>query len=128
MNALKDKSSSAIIAVTDIERARRFYGELLGLELQEDGSDVLVYRTGSTSLVVYASQFAGTNKANAVVFDCGDDIEAIVEGLRGKGVTFEHYPEMEGVDYADGIHRAGDFRMVWLKDPDGNLVHLNSAG
>jgi hypothetical protein len=30
------------------------------------------------------------------------------------------------MDYAEGIHRAGDFRMVWFKDPDGNILHLNS--
>lgn len=124
---LKDKISSAIVASSDIERSRAFYSDTLGLELDEDGmGGVLVYKTGSTWLVVYPSEFAGTNKANAVVWDCGGDIEAIVADLRAKGVAFERY-EMDGVTYEDGIHRAGDFRMVWLKDPDGNILHLNSA-
>jgi catechol 2,3-dioxygenase-like lactoylglutathione lyase family enzyme len=128
MAHLKDKISSAIVAVSDIERARTFYSDTLGLELEEDGmGGVLVYKTGSTRLLVYPSDFAGTNKANAVVFDCGSDIEEIVAGLRDKGVTFEHYPDMEGVDFKDGIHSAGGFRMVWFKDPDGNILHLNSA-
>eukprot|EP00873_Tetraselmis_striata_P032696 jgi/Tetstr1/452960/TSEL_039996.t1 len=127
MAHLKDKVSSAIIAVSDIERARKFYSETLGLELEEDGmGGVLVYKTGSTHLLVYPSDFAGTNKANAVVFDCGGDIEGIVESLRGKGVTFEHYPDM-GLDFENGIHSSGDFKMVWFKDPDGNILHLNSA-
>ncbi|WP_421952396.1 IS30 family transposase [Pelagibacterium sp.] len=79
MAQLKDKISSAIVAVSDIERARKFYSETLGLELEEDGmGGVLVYKTGSTYLLVYPSDFAGTNKANAVVFDCGGDIEATV--------------------------------------------------
>lgn len=124
---LKDKISSAILGSSDIERSRAFYSETLGLDLEEDGmGGVLVYRTGPTWLLVYPSEFAGTNKANAVVFDCGEDIEAIVDDLRGKGVTFEHY-EMDEVSYADGIHRSGGFRMVWFKDPDGNVLHLNSA-
>lgn len=126
MSTLKDKASSAMVAVSDIERARAFYSDTLGLELDDDGMGVLVYRTGSTHLLVYPSDFAGTNKANAVVWDCGEDIEAIVADLRGKGVSFEHYPEMDA-DYADGIHKADNFRMAWFKDPDGNILHLNSA-
>ncbi|WP_417580372.1 VOC family protein [Pelagibacterium sp.] len=127
MAQLKDKHSSAIVATADIEVARKFYSETLGLALEEDGmGGVLVYKTGSTHLLVYPSDFAGTNAANAVVWDCGDDIEAIVAQLREKGISFEHYPEM-GVDYKDGIHSSGNFKMVWFKDPDGNILHLNSA-
>ncbi|MCR4265230.1 VOC family protein [Nitratireductor sp. ZSWI3] len=127
MSALRTKASSAIVAVSDIERARRFYSDTLGLELKEEGMEgVLVYKTGATYLVVYPSEFAGTNKANAVVWDCGDDIDAIAADLRAKGVKFEHY-EMDGVTFKDGIHDANGFRMVWFKDPDGNILHLNSA-
>lgn len=120
---LKDSDSAAIVAVRDIERARQFYAETLELDLAEDGGEVLTFRTGATRLVVYVSDFAGTNKANAVVWGVGAEIEEIVARLISKGVVFEHY---EGMDYADGIHRAGDFRMAWFKDPDGNILHLNS--
>jgi len=127
MSALKEKASSAIVAVSDIERARRFYSDTLGLELREDGMEgVLVYKTGATYLVVYPSDFAGTNKANAVVWDCGADLDAIAADLRAKGVKFEHY-DMDGVTYKDGVHDANGFKMVWFKDPDGNILHLNSA-
>ena len=123
---LRDKSSSAIVAVSDIDRARRFYRDTLGLDLVEDGmKDVLVFRTGKTQLIVYRSKEAGTNRGNAVVWGVGDEVEAIVSALRGKGVKFEHYPEVgEFVDSA--IHKAGKMRLVWLKDPDGNIVHLNN--
>lgn len=127
MGILQGKASSAIVAVSDIERARRFYSETLGLELEDDGMEgVLVYKTGATHLVVYPSELAGTNKANAVVWDCGADIDAIVADLRDRGVTFEHY-EMDGATYKDGVHDANGFKMVWFKDPDGNILHLNSA-
>lgn len=127
MNAINGKSSSAIVAVSDIDRARHFYSDMLGLELNDEGMDgVLVYNTGATYLVVYPSEFAGTNKANAVVWDCGADIDAIVADLGARGVTFEHY-EMDGVFYKDGIHDANGFKMAWFKDPDGNILHLNSA-
>lgn len=120
---LKDKDSAAIVAVSDLRRARHFYEEVLGLELVEEHENVLQFRTGSTMLVVYVSEFAGTNQANAVVWGVGEEIEAIAATLRNRGVRFEHYPDM---DFADGIHLAGEFKMVWLKDPDGNILHLNS--
>ena len=123
---LKDHSSAAIVAVTDMKRARAFYADTLGLaEAAGSSENVRIFQTGATVLVVYPSEFAGTNKANAVVWGVGDEIETIVAGLRAKGVAFEQY-EMDGATFADGVHRMGDFRMAWFKDPDGNILHLNS--
>ena len=124
MQMLKDKPSSAIVAVKDIERAKHFYQSVLGLELDApDMEDVLGFRTGNTYLVVYKSDYAGTNKANAVVWSVGDEVDAIVADLKAKGVTFEHYPEM---GLQGDVHVAGEMKMVWFKDPDGNILHLNN--
>lgn len=121
---IKDWNSSAIVAVSDIARARRFYSEVLGLELIEEGMDgVMVFRTGATQLVVYRSEAAGTNRANAVVWDVGDDIDAIVADLAAKGVAFEHYPEIG--TFRGNIHHADGMKLVWFKDPDGNILHIN---
>lgn len=122
---LKDKNSSAIVAVKDIAAARGFYVDTLGLEPLQDSDDMLVLKTGSTQLVVYVSDYAGTNRANAVAWGVGDEIEAIVSALLGRGVSFEHYPEMPG-EYSGGIHSSGDFKAAWFKDPDGNILHLNN--
>ena len=122
---LKDIDSSAILAVSDLARARDFYHDKLGLDLSQDNASVLSFKTGKTTLHVYVSDFAGTNKANAVVWGVGDQLDAIVADLAAKGITFEHYPDM-GMDYKDGVHSSGDFKAVWLKDPDGNILHLNN--
>jgi catechol 2,3-dioxygenase-like lactoylglutathione lyase family enzyme len=123
---LKDRSSSAIVAVSDLARARRFYAETLDLELAMDTEGVLAFRTGATALNVYRSDFAGTNQANAVVWDAGDEVEAIAADLRGKGVRLEEYPE--GFDsVTDGVHAKGPFRAIWFKDPDGNILHVNGG-
>ena len=121
---LTDKPSSAILAVSDLDRARDFYAETLGLEA-ESGSeqDVLTFRTGDTRLVVYQSEFAGTNKANAVVWTAGEDFDAIAGQLKEQGVRFEEYPDL-GMEISGGIHRAGDFKGLWFKDPDGNVLHI----
>ncbi|MBU1348119.1 MAG: VOC family protein [Alphaproteobacteria bacterium] len=125
---LKAKNSSAIVAVSDLARAKRFYGDVLGLNLSPDSEgDVAVFDTGDTHLVVYVSEFAGTNQANAVVWAVGEEIEKIAGDLAAKGVAFERY-DMDGATFENGVHRMGDFRMVWFNDPDGNILHLNSGG
>ena len=123
---LKTHDSSAIVAVRDLDRARSFYGDMLGLELAEEGTEegVLVYRTGATRLVVYQSEFAGTNRANAVVWGVGQELDEIVAELEAKGAAFEHYPDIGR--FEGNVHVADGARLVWLKDPDGNILHLNS--
>ena len=121
---LKDRPSSAIVAVCDLDRAGEFYAETLGLEtIAESQEGVLTFRTGDTQLVVYQSEFAGTNKANAVVWNAGADFDAIAGQLREQGVAFDVYPDL-GMDIADGVHRSGGFKGVWFKDPDGNILHV----
>ena len=123
---LKTHDSSAIVAVGDLDRARSFYGDVLGLELAEEGTEegVLVYRTGATRLVVYQSEFAGTNRANAVVWGVGQELDEIVAELEAKGAAFEHYPDIGRLE--GNVHVADGARLVWLKDPDGNILHINS--
>ena len=126
---LKDHPSSAIVAVTDMARARAFYADTLGLDVEGGGMGAdgpMIVRTGTTRLVVYPSESAGTNRANAVVWGVGDELEAIVAALTDKGVVFDRY-DIPGATFRGGVHRAGDFLMAWFKDPDGNILHLNSA-
>ena len=123
---LKDHDSSAILAVSDLGRARAFYGDTLGMKLDEEGTEegVLVSRTGATKLVVYRSDFAGTNRANAVVWGVGSDLDSIVAALEAKGAAFEHYSDIGRLE--GNVHIAGPARLVWVKDPDGNILHINS--
>jgi catechol 2,3-dioxygenase-like lactoylglutathione lyase family enzyme len=120
-----DANSSAIVAVNDLVRARAFYTDKLGLALAAEDEQVLTFRTGATSLVVYVSDAAGTNKANAAVWGVGADFDAAVAQLKANGVTFEEYPEL-GMQVTDGVHTAGELKAAWFKDPDGNILHLNS--
>ena len=123
---LKDHDSSAILAVSDLARARAFYGDTLGLQLADEGVEegVLVYKTGATKLVVYHSDYAGTNRANAVVWGVGDDIDSIVAALEATGAAFEHYPDIGRLD--GNVHVDGAAKLVWLKDPDGYILHINN--
>jgi len=120
---LEQKAVAATIAVSDLDRARRFYEQTLGLEAVDENPGAVVYRAGPSFLVVYPSDYAGTNKATAATWGVGDDFDAVVEDLRGKSVTFEHYDLPETTREGD-VHTMGDMRAVWFKDPDGNIISL----
>lgn len=122
---LGDKTATAIVAVSDLERARAFYGDALGLELVADDGAVLGFRTGRTRLTVYESAGVRAGTGNAVAWSGGGDVEAIAAALRDRGVILEEYPEL-GMEVENGVHRVEDFRAIWFKDPDGNVLHVNS--
>ena len=52
------------------------------------------------------------------------DVDAIVASLEANGAAFEHYPDIGRLD--GDVHVVGPARLVWFKDPDGNILHLNS--
>ncbi|HWM29969.1 MAG TPA: VOC family protein [Woeseiaceae bacterium] len=124
MTLLGNRNAVANLAVKNLDAARRFYEDTLGLApVEEEDDEVIVYKSGDSVLNVYRSQYAGTNEATAVTWPVGDDIEDIVQALRDKGVTFEHY-DMPGMTVDGDIHVAKDMKVAWFKDPDGNILNL----
>ena len=122
---LRDKDAIATLAVKDIEVAKKFYEGKLGLKLADDEEPgTATYESGRTRIFIYESQYAGTNKATAVNFLVGDDVDRIVKDLKAKGVTFEHYEDMPDTTLDGDVHVSGDLRLAWLKDPDGNILAL----
>jgi catechol 2,3-dioxygenase-like lactoylglutathione lyase family enzyme len=122
---LGNKDAIATAAVKDIGTARRFYEDKLGLKpVHDEDHGVITYKTGGSSLLVYTSQFAGTNKATTVTWSVGGDFDDIVESLQSRGVAFEHYDGLPDVTREGDVHRSGDFKLAWFKDPDGNIHHL----
>jgi len=121
---LNDKDILATIAVKDLAAARKFYEQTLGLEpVATEGDQVVAYRTGGSKLMVYKSQYAGTNEATAATWVVGDEIDSIVKQLRGKGVSFEHYDFPDTKREGD-VHVTGELKNAWFKDPDGNILSI----
>jgi catechol 2,3-dioxygenase-like lactoylglutathione lyase family enzyme len=115
------------LAVKDLKRAASFYEGTLGLKpAARQGDDLVSYATGSGVLNIYRSEFAGTNKATAVCWAVGKQVDDIVEALKAKGVTFEHY-ELPGLERDGDVHVRGGMRVAWFKDPDGNLLNIISG-
>lgn len=121
---LGNKSASAVIAVKDMDKAMKFYEETVGLT-KTDMSDPngTMYKSGDSMIFIYPSEFAGTNKATALAWGVGDDLDKIIGELKAKGVTFEHY-DMPGMTVEGDVHIMGEMRAAWFKDPDGNILNL----
>ncbi len=123
---LGDVNVQPMLPVKDLGVAQKFYEEKLGLRKVGGAPDAaIVYRSGGGTLCVYRSEFAGTNKGTAALWEVSD-VEGTVEELKAKGVTFEHYDDLPGLTLEGDIHRAGDFRVAWFKDPDGNILSIQN--
>lgn len=117
----------ADIAVKDLEAARKFYGDTLGLkEVNRDEHGCTYYASGNGTVKIYESQFAGTNEATYMSWDV-DDVDAAVEALKGRGVTFENY-DLPGATHGGDVHVMGRVRGAWFKDPDGNILCVGNEG
>ena len=121
---LGDKEAFATIAVKSIEAAGKFYAGMLGLkQLPSKERGVLSYQSGKSTILVYESQFAGTNKATTATWIVGNDLEGIAQGLKAKGVAFEKY-DFPNTTRVGDVHVAGNTRVAWFKDPDGNILSI----
>jgi len=123
---LADKDAVATVAVKDLKAAKKFYGDILGLKpTPVPEPEVLNYKSGNSTVLVYKSQFAGTNKATSITWIV-DDVEGTVKDLKGKGVAFEHY-DFPGMTRKGDVHVAGKSKAAWFKDPDGNILAVVSG-
>ena len=123
---LASTDAIATIAVKKIEPARKFYEGTLGLKpMPTEEPGVQGYKSGNSSVLVYESQYAGTNKATAATWAV-EDLEGLVRDLKTKGIRFEHY-DFPGATRKGDIHGAGKTKAAWFKDPDGNILALVSG-
>lgn len=122
---LNDSRVEANIPAADLQRAREFYADKLGLTPSADHQVALAYRTaGGTSFNIYETQFAG-QAGHTIAQWHVDDIEAEVSALKDKGVAFEVY-ELPGVDWSGEIASIpGMGRAAWFKDSEGNIMCLD---
>lgn len=109
-------------SVDDLNKARDFYSQILGIEIIEDKMGLLDMRLNGTNVMVYPKpdhKPAGFTVLNFFV----TDIETAVAELSGKGIKFEIYPGFNQDD--KGIARGGEGPAIaWFKDPAGNILSV----
>jgi catechol 2,3-dioxygenase-like lactoylglutathione lyase family enzyme len=123
---LADKDAMATIAVKDLAAAKKFYQQKLGfISIGTEEAGVVTLRSGNSTIVVYKSRLAGTNKATSATWGVGNEMDSIVRSLKKADVPFEHY-DIPGLKREGDVHVAGEFKAAWFKDPDGNILHINN--
>ena len=128
---LEDGKVATRIPVRDLQRARKFYAEKLGLEPKEERPGGLLYRCSSGEFALFESAGAASGNHTQMGWEV-KDIEATVEQLRARGVVFEEY-DFPGLKTVNGIAEIeGNYpskggvgeRAAWFRDVDGNLFGI----
>jgi catechol 2,3-dioxygenase-like lactoylglutathione lyase family enzyme len=115
----KDTKAFSGFAVPDIEQARRFYGETLGIETSVENGLLTLHIAGDRATLVYEKPDFTPATYTILNFPV-DDIDEAVDGLAARGVQFERY---EGFDQDDkGVARGQGPDIAWFKDPAGNIL------
>lgn len=122
---LKDHRVYATIATSDLQRAKAWYEEKLGLTPTHDNDGFVLFVAGGTPFMLYQSEFAGTARSTVATWVV-DDIDRVMADLRSRGVEFEDYamgdrgPNTEGGVARDDAAGAA----AWFKDADGNVISI----
>jgi catechol 2,3-dioxygenase-like lactoylglutathione lyase family enzyme len=119
---LCDYHAYATLPARDIERARRFYEDVLGFEAAAVTPAGVTYEARGSRIFVYPSPFAGTNQATAFGLEM-DDLPGTVAELKSRGVKFEEYDRSTG-RMVDSIMHTPDGDGAWFKDTEGNIIGL----
>jgi catechol 2,3-dioxygenase-like lactoylglutathione lyase family enzyme len=118
---LADSRAFSGFAVPDVEAARTFYGDTLGLEVSEEHGLLTLHLAGDRPTLIYPK--ADHEPANFTILNFPvENIEQAVDDLSSRGVTFERYDGFEQDERA--IFRGGGPLIAWFKDPAGNVLSV----
>ncbi|MFD7321773.1 VOC family protein [Streptomyces sp. NPDC059875] len=119
---LADSPIAAIIPVSDMARAKRFYTETLGLTLTRELPEDTRLESGGAAFGLYETPYGGQAAHTLASFKVSD-LDAEMSELRSKGVTFEDY-DLPGIKTVDGVAETDNLRGAWFKDSEGNILCL----
>ena len=118
---LETNKAFSSFSVNDLEKAKQFYGQTLGLKVKES-PEGLELHPGQQSIFIYPKPNHEPATFTVLNFQV-NNIDATVDDLKQKGVNFEHY-EGEIKTDAKGIHRDNGPTIAWFKDPAGNILSV----
>jgi len=123
------KAANATVPASDMERAKAWYADKLGLKPTESEEVGAYYSVGSGRFLLYPSGSAGTNQATAMALEV-DNVESAVAEMKTNGVVFEDY-DIPGVETKNNIATfEAEGRLVsaaWFKDSEGNIISVGTG-
>ncbi|WP_244928840.1 VOC family protein [Nocardioides sp. W7] len=124
---LNDSVVTANVPASDLDRARSFYADMLGLTPADENPGGLVYTTsGGTTFFLYQTEYAGQAGHTIAQWHVGNVADEVRE-LKAKGLTFEHY-DLPGATWdGDVASMEGMGSAAWFKDSEGNIMCLDDA-
>jgi catechol 2,3-dioxygenase-like lactoylglutathione lyase family enzyme len=118
---INDRRTHTTLPAADIERAKRWYQEKLGLSPATEGPNGVFYAMGDgTRFILYPTPNAARG-GHTQMGIATDDIAAEVAALKAKGVVFEEY-DFPGMKTEGSIAQTGEARAAWFKDSEGNTI------
>ncbi len=121
---LSESSAFPVLPAANLARATAFYRDTLGLTVAFEAEGGVALTAGNgTMMFIYPH--GATKAEHTVAGFMVADIDAVVAGLRAKGVAFEEY-DMPGLKTVDGIADAGGTKAAWFKDTEGNILSIGS--
>jgi catechol 2,3-dioxygenase-like lactoylglutathione lyase family enzyme len=123
---IADKKTYTTIPVSDLERARKFYRDLLGIREDIVTEGGVMYGSGGTQFFVFPSRYRAAGHTQ-MSWQVGNIKQEVAE-LKEKGIKFEEF-DLPGIKSVEGIVQSGPtVWTAWFKDPDGNLLGLTQVG
>jgi catechol 2,3-dioxygenase-like lactoylglutathione lyase family enzyme len=122
----RDTQAFSGFSVDDIEKARAFYGDTLGLKVSEDNGLLTIHLAGATPVLVYPKDNHAPATFTILNFPV-EDIQSAVDELASRGVVFERYEGTPLQADDKGIFRGGGPLIAWFTDPAGNILSVIEA-
>lgn len=119
----KDTKAFSGFSVNDLEKAKEFYGQTLGLEVAEENGMLFLHIAGGMNILVYPKENHTPATFTILNFPVSN-VEQVVDELTSRGVRFEHYNQGDLVTDEKGIARGGGPNIAWFTDPAGNILSV----
>lgn len=120
---LKESKAFSGFSVNNIQNAKKFYGEILGLEVSETGDHLQLKIAGGANIFVYQKDNHAPATFTILNFPV-DSVEKTVEDLTKRGVHFEVYTDGPLKTDEKGVFRGEGPKIAWFKDPAGNFLSI----
>jgi predicted enzyme related to lactoylglutathione lyase len=121
---LSNSKAFSSFSVKDLEEAKKFYGQVLGLEVSEDMGLLQIHTSGNNNILIYPKENHQPAAFTVLNFPV-DNIEQAVADLKAKGIVFESYEEPYYKTDEDNISRSDEGpHVAWFKDPAGNILSV----